>query len=75
MSNTKIFWITTLNISKYIPLAGSSYIKLPKESDQTKKDRMIFKMLMIMNALNGAWLDTYILQIIIKELEKLTMTL
>ena len=26
------------NISKYNPLAGSSYIKLPKELDHPKKD-------------------------------------
>ena len=33
----------------------------------------MFKILMIMNALNGIWLDNYILQIIIQqELERLT---
>ena len=38
-----LFWITdsvidhTISISKYNPLAGSSYIKLPKELDHSKK--------------------------------------
>ena len=27
----------SINISKYSPLAGSSYIKLPKELDHAKK--------------------------------------
>ena len=27
----------TISISKYNPLAGSSYIKLPKELDHTRK--------------------------------------
>ena len=39
----------TINVSKYNPLAGSDYIKLPKELDHTKKVRLIFKVLMIMN--------------------------
>ena len=28
----------TINISKYYPLAGSSYMELPKELDHSKKD-------------------------------------
>ena len=63
----------TITISKYNPLAGGSYIKLPKESDDLKKARIILKISVIMNALNGVWLDTNILQIIIqRELERLT---
>ena len=41
------------NISKYNPLAGSSSIKFPKELNHPKKVRLIFKILMIMNVLNG----------------------
>ena len=48
----KISVIDHISISKYNPLTGSSYIKLPKELDQ-EKDWLIFKILMIMNALNG----------------------
>ena len=63
----------TITISKYNPLAGGNYIKLPKESDDPKKARIILKISVIMNALNGVWLDTNILQIIIQqELERLT---
>ena len=40
------------NMSKYNPLAGSSYVKLSKELDHPRKARLIFKILMIMNALN-----------------------
>ena len=42
-------WITdsvidhTVNISKYNPLAGSSYIKLPKELDYSRKRLMANK--------------------------------
>ena len=43
-----------INISKYNPLAGSSYVKLPKELDHPRKARLIFKILIIMNALNDA---------------------
>ena len=52
-------WITDsaidhiINISKHNPLAGSSYIKLPKELDHSKKASLIFRILMIMKALNG----------------------
>ena len=42
-----------INVSKYNLLAGSSYIKLPKELNHSKKG-LIFNILMIMNALNGA---------------------
>ena len=42
-----------ITISKYIPLAGNSFIKLPKELNHVKKVWLIFKILMIMNALNG----------------------
>ena len=51
-------WITdsviehNISISKYNPLAGSSYIKLPKD-----KHWLIFKILMIMNALSGVYSD------------------
>ena len=48
----------TIGISKYSPLAGSSYIKLLKESDHPKKAWLIFKILMRINALNGVWSDT-----------------
>ena len=43
----------TISISKYDSLAGSSYIKLPKELHIKEKDWLIYKILMIMNALNG----------------------
>lgn len=34
----KKFWLDQIfNISKYKPLSGSSYIKLPKETDHPKK--------------------------------------
>ena len=46
----------TINISKYNPLTGNSYIKLPKELDHPRKE-LIFKILMIMNPLNGGWSD------------------
>ena len=42
----------TIITSKYNPLAGCSYIKLPKELDHLKKG-LIFKILLIMNALNA----------------------
>ena len=42
-----------INISKHNPLAGNSYIKLPKEWNHLKKAWLIFRILMIMNALNG----------------------
>ena len=45
-----------INVSKYNPLAGSSYIKLPKELDHPRKG-LTPKILMIMNALNGVWSD------------------
>ena len=56
-------WITdsvidhTISISKYNPLAGSSYIKLPKEIEYPKK---IFINLQNMNdnTLNGAYSNT-----------------
>ena len=63
------------NVSKYKPLDGSSYIKLPKELSHPKKEKfkLIFKISMIMNSLNGVWSDIYILQIIIQyELERFT---
>ena len=43
----------TISISKYDSLAGSSYIKLPKELHIQEKDWLIYKILMIINALNG----------------------
>ena len=42
-----------INNSRYNPLVGSSYIKLPKKLNHTNKVWLMFKMLMIMNALNG----------------------
>ena len=42
-----------INISKYNPLAGSSFMKLPKELNHRRKVLLILKILMIMNALNG----------------------
>ena len=72
-------WITdllldyTINILKYKLLGGSSYIKLPKEWSLPKKTWLIFKVLIIMNALNYGWSYVYIFQIIIQqEQEKLT---
>ena len=49
-----IDWVVdhTISISKYNLLAESSYIKLPNELDYKKKDWLIFKILMITNALN-----------------------
>ena len=41
-----------ITISKDDPLAGRSYIKLPKLLDHPRKG-LIFKILTIMNALNG----------------------
>ena len=43
-----------ISISKYNPLAGSSYVKLTKELDHARKGLIIFKTLMIINALTGA---------------------
>ena len=40
-----------IDISKYKPLRGSSYLPIP---EKIKKQRLIFKIKMIMNALNGA---------------------
>ena len=49
----------TISISKYNPLAGSSHIKLPKElNPPRKRKRLIFEIVMIMNALNCHWSDT-----------------
>ena len=41
-----------INIFKYNPLAGSSYIKLIKELDHPRKGWLIFKVLRIKKALN-----------------------
>ena len=41
-----------ITVSKDDPLAGRSYIKLPKQLDHPRKG-LIFKILTIMNALNG----------------------
>ena len=46
-----------ISISKYNPLTGGNYIKLPKELDHPRKILIVFKILMIMNALNGVWSD------------------
>ena len=62
----------TINISKYNPLAGSSYIKLPKELNYPRKGLINVQNIDEMKALNGIWSNTSILQIIIqKELQKL----
>ena len=62
-----------INISKYYPLPGSSYIKLPKELDLLKEVQLFLKILMIVNALSSVYSDTYILQIKTKkEVQKLT---
>ena len=54
----------TINISKYKRLRGSSFVKLPKELDYPKRRVwLIFKILVIMNALSCVWSDTYTLQI------------
>ena len=71
-------WIIdyTISISKYNPLAGSSYIKLLKELSDSKKVLFIFKITTIMNDLNGIWSNIYILLITIQqELEKITKIL
>ena len=44
----------TISISKYNPLAGSIYIKLPKELDHPRKVLINIQNIDIMNALNGA---------------------
>ena len=43
----------TNNISQYKLLSGSSSIKLSKELDHPKKVSLTFKILMIINVLNG----------------------
>ena len=43
-----------INISKYNALGSSSYVKLSKESNHPKKVLLKFKILMIINALDGA---------------------
>ena len=48
-----------ISISKYSPSAGSNYVKLPKELDHPRKGWLIFKILMIPNALNEVQSDTY----------------
>ena len=41
-----------IGISKYNSLAGSCYIRLPKDLDHPKKDLLIFKILIINKDLN-----------------------
>ena len=43
-----------INISKYNALGSSSYVKLWKELNHPKKVLLKFKILMIINALDGA---------------------
>ena len=43
-----------INISKYNVLGSSSYVKLSKELNHPKKVLLKFKILMIINALDGA---------------------
>ena len=58
-----------------MPLRGSSHIKLPKKLDHPKNDLINIQNIDD-NALNGAWLDIYILQDIMQQkLDKLTKTL
>ena len=47
-----------IDISKYKPLRGSSYLPLP---EKIKKQRLIFKIKMIMNALDGVIWHSYFL--------------
>ena len=47
-----------IDISKYKPLKGSSYLPLP---EKIKKQRLIFKIKMIINALDGAIWHSYFL--------------
>ena len=62
----------TISISKYKPLASSSYIKLPKDFYHPKKGLINIQNINDKECLNGIWLDIYILQIIIQqELERL----
>ena len=42
-----------ISISKHNSRAGSSYTELPRELNHPRKGLIIFKILMIMNALNG----------------------
>ena len=49
-----------ISILKYNALAGRSYIRLKNQTIQ-EGNWLIFKILMIMNVLNGVWSDTYIL--------------
>ena len=50
-----------INISKYSPLSGSSYIKLPKELDHPSKGLINIQKIDEMNALNGVYLHLQIL--------------
>ena len=43
-----------INISKYNALGSGSYVKLSKELNHPKKVLLKFKILMIINALDGA---------------------
>ena len=42
----------TSSISKYNPLTGSNYIKLPNEYHHPREGWLIFRLIMIINALN-----------------------
>ena len=50
-----------VNISKYNPLAGSNYVKLPKEFDNPRKGLIDVQNIDDNEALNGVYSDTYIL--------------
>ena len=50
-----------INISKYSPLSGSSYIKIPKELDHPRKGLINIQKIDEMNALNGVYLHLQIL--------------
>ena len=57
-----------INISKYTLLAGSSYIKLPKELNHSTKGFINILNIQIMNdTLNGVWSDIYIPKIVIQQ--------
>ena len=50
----------TANVSKWKPLSGRSYMRLPKELDHPKSFCLIFKILIIINAMNCTWSYIYI---------------
>ena len=64
----------TINISKYNPLTGSNYIKLPKALDHPRKG--LINIDNIVDVWNCVYLEIYILYLKIQqEVEKLTINL